>query len=122
MVTRQVEITSAAETTEGQLVQANRTLEEIKDVSDDQVQADSVEEKVDILNNVEEELVGLRASQKLLAELLLKVQEGAVAKAVAKAVAEKQTGSTTVTFGAQNSGFQAGVINGPISGLTFGGK
>jgi hypothetical protein len=34
----------------------------------------------------------------------------------------RQTGSTTVTFGAQNSGFQAGVINGPISGISFGGK
>ena len=41
-----------------------------------------MEEKVDVLYNVEEELLGLRASQKLLAELLLKVQEGAVAKSV----------------------------------------
>jgi hypothetical protein len=27
-----------------------------------------------------------------------------------------------VTFGAQNSGFQAGNINGGVSGIDFGGK
>lgn len=30
--------------------------------------------------------------------------------------------SNTVTFGDQNSGFQVGVSNGPISGISFGGK
>ena len=30
--------------------------------------------------------------------------------------------SNTVTFGDRNSGFQVGVSNGPISGVSFGGK
>jgi hypothetical protein len=38
------------------------------------------------------------------------------------AVTENQNYPTTVTFGNQNSGFQAGVINGGVSGLNFGGR
>lgn len=42
--------------------------------------------------------------------------------ALAKATAEDPNQPTTLIFGTQNSGFQAGVINGSISGLMFGGK
>lgn len=35
---------------------------------------------------------------------------------------EARSQPTIVKFGKQNSGFQAGSINGPVSGLTFGGK
>jgi hypothetical protein len=69
------------------------------------------------LRQLEEELKAVKASQKLLNELLSKSQEEAVAKA-----AGNQSRSTTVTFGAQNSGFQAGTINGGVSGINFGGK
>jgi DNA-binding transcriptional regulator GbsR (MarR family) len=112
MVSKQAEITNAVGATDEQVVEANKTLEELNTASDNQVQ----EKRADILNTVEEELRALSASRKLLAELLSKVQEDAVTKAAA------EPGSTTVTFGAQNSGFQAGVINGPISGISFGGK
>jgi hypothetical protein len=60
---------------------------------------------------------GVETSQKLLKELLSKSQEEAIAKA-----AGNQSGSIIVTFGAQNFGFQAGNINGGVSGITFGGK
>ncbi|KAF7877669.1 hypothetical protein EAF04_001340 [Stromatinia cepivora] len=50
---------------------------------------------------------GVKASRNLLDHLFSKSQEEAVAKA-----AEKRTGLTTVTFGSQNPGFQAGNING----------
>ncbi|KAK2596811.1 hypothetical protein QQS21_006140 [Conoideocrella luteorostrata] len=43
-------------------------------------------------------------------------------EASVKAAAEDQNQLTSVKFGEQNSGFQAGIINGPVSGLTFGGK
>ncbi|KFA81275.1 hypothetical protein S40288_04869 [Stachybotrys chartarum IBT 40288] len=43
-------------------------------------------------------------------------------ESVAKAALGNQYNSTTVSFGENNSGFQAGTINGPVSGLTFGGK
>jgi hypothetical protein len=53
-----------------------------------------------------------------LDELLSKAQEEAVVKATAK----NQNHSTIVTFGNQNSGFQASTINGGVSGISFGRK
>lgn len=75
------------------------------------------EGKVEALRQLEEERKAVNASRKLLDELLSKSQEEAVAKA-----AGNQSRATTVTFGNQNSGFQAGIINGGISGINFGGK
>jgi hypothetical protein len=84
--------------------------------NDDEV-ATTAEGKTEALQQLEEELKGVKASQKLLSELLLKSQEEAVAKA-----AGSQISSTKVTFSAQNSGFQAGILNGGVSGISFGGK
>jgi hypothetical protein len=92
-------------------------LEELNLSSDDDEGGGSREGKTEALRQLEEEFKGVKASQKLLNELLSKSQEEAVAKA-----AGNQSGSTTVTFGAQNSGFQAGNINGGVSGITFGRK
>jgi len=90
-------------------------LEELNLSSDDDETAGSREGKTEALRQLEEESKGVKASQKLLNELLSKSQEETVAKA-----AGNQSGPTTVTFGAQNSGFQAGNINGGVSGITFG--
>jgi hypothetical protein len=91
---------------------------EVINLSDDNKEvATAAERKTEILRQLEEELKGVKASQKLLSELLSKSQEEAVVKA-----AGSQSGSTTVIFGAQNSGFQAGIINGGVSGFSFGGK
>jgi hypothetical protein len=79
--------------------------------------ATPAEGKTEALRQLEEEFKGVKASQKLLYELLSKSQDDAVAKA-----AGNQSSSTTVTFGAQNSGFQAGNINGGVSGINFGGN
>jgi hypothetical protein len=92
-------------------------LKELNLSSDDDKAAGSREGKTEALRQLEEEFKGVKASQKLLNELLSKSQEKAVAKA-----ARNQSGSITVTFGAQNSGFQAGNINGGVSGINFGGK
>ena len=92
-------------------------LEELNLSSDNDDTARSGEGKAEVLRQLEEELNGVKASQKLLNELLSKSQEEAIAKA-----AGSQTGSVTVSFGAQNSGFQAGSINGGVSGINFGGK
>jgi hypothetical protein len=99
-------------------VEAGKRLEELNTASEDQIKAQSTEDMAKALKQIEEELKALSASRNLLGELLSKAQEDAIAKAAA----ERQTGSTTVTFGTHNSGFQAGVINGPISGISFGGK
>jgi hypothetical protein len=92
-------------------------LEELNLSSDDDDAAGSSRGKSEVLRQLEEELKGVEASQKLLNELLSKSQEEAIAK-----VAGNQTGSITVSFGAQNRGFQAGNINGGVSGMNFGGK
>jgi len=118
ILTKQTEITSAIGTTDTQLVEAGKRLEELNAAGDNQVKADSTENRADVLKQIEEELKALSASRKLLGELLLKAQEDAVVKAAK----ESQTRSTTVTFGTQNSGFQIGMSYGPISGISFGGK
>jgi len=98
MLTKQTEIPSAIGTTNEQLVEEEKRLEELTVTSDTQVKAESTENRADALKQIEEELRALNASQKLLSELLSKAQEDAVAKAAAR----RQTGSTTV-FGAQSS-------------------
>ena len=93
-------------------------LEELDLSSDDEEAAGPKEGKTEAVQQFEEVRKAVIASQRLLDELLSKAQEDAVAKAAAK----NQGSSTTVTFGNQNSGFQAGVINGGVNGLNFGGK
>ncbi|RDL37651.1 Uncharacterized protein BP5553_05084 [Venustampulla echinocandica] len=115
--TKQTEVKGAITTTDRQVVVLENKLEELNLSSDDDEATGSREGKTEELRQLEEELKGVKASQKLLNELLSKSQEEAVARA-----AGNQSGSITVTFSAQNSGFQVGNINGGISGLTFGGK
>jgi hypothetical protein len=67
---------------------------------------------------LEDERQALNVSRKLLEDLLSKSQD----EAIAKAVTEIQSRTTARTFGNQNSGFQAGIINGPVSGINFGGR
>jgi len=86
---------------------------------DDEEVATLAEGKTEALRQLAEELEGVKASQKLLSELLSKSQEEAIAKA---AGSQSQSGSITVTFGDNSSGFYAGIINGGVSGISFGGK
>jgi len=113
--TKQTEVKDAITSADRQLVGLESKLEELNLSSDDDEAAEFREGKSEILRQLEEELKGVKASQKLLNELLFKSQEEAIAKA-----AGSWSGSTTVTFGAQNSGFQAGNINGGVSGISFG--
>jgi predicted nucleic acid-binding Zn-ribbon protein len=115
--TKQAEVKSAITTTDKQLVVVENKLDELNLSSDDEEGAGSREGQTEALRQLEEELKAVKASQKLLNELLSKLQEEAVAKA-----AVNQSHSTTVKFGDQNSGFQAATINGGVSGINFGGK
>jgi len=114
---KQDEVKGAMTTADKRLIVLENKVEEINLSDDDEEVATPAEGKTEALRQLEEELKGVQESQKLLNELLSKSQEGAVAKA-----AGSQSGSTTVTFGAQNLGFQAGIINGGVSGTSFGGK
>ncbi|KAH6704283.1 hypothetical protein BKA61DRAFT_493498 [Leptodontidium sp. MPI-SDFR-AT-0119] len=115
---KQNEVNGAITKADRQLVVLENKLEEMNLSSgDDNDTAGSSQGKVEVMRQLEEELKGAKATRKLLNELLSKSQEEAIAKAV-----QSQNGSITVSFGAQNSGFQAGNINGTVSGMTFGGK
>jgi hypothetical protein len=116
--TKQTEVKSAITTADRQLVVLESRLEELNLSSDDEEAGEPSEGRGEVLRQLEEERRALQVSQKLLDELLSKSQE----EAVAKAAAGSQANSTTVTFGNNNSGFQAGSISGGISGMTFGGK
>lgn len=116
--TKQIEITSAIGATDLQLAEVGKRLEELNVVGDIQEEVESTENKADALRQIEEERKALSASRKLLDELLSKVQEDSVVKAST----ENQNRSTQVTYGSQNSGFQIGISNGPISGISFGAK
>ncbi|KFY92602.1 hypothetical protein V498_04838 [Pseudogymnoascus sp. VKM F-4517 (FW-2822)] len=101
-------------------VRYSHITEEIKkaiSTTDDDEAAGSGGSKTETLRQLEGEHKALKVSQKLLNELLSKSQEEAIAKA-----AGNLSRLTTVTFGNQNSGFQAGIINGGVSGNSFGGK
>lgn len=67
-------------------------MEEMNLSDDDEEEAAPAKGKTEALRQFEEELTGLKASQKLLNELLSKSQEDTVAKA-----AGNQRGSTTVS-------------------------
>ena len=121
--TKQIEIQGAVTIADKWLIVLENKLEEFHlSSSDSQDAAESTESKAKVLQQLEEERKALSASRKVLDELLSKSKDEAIAKVAAESQSQSQSHSTTTTFGSQNSGFQAGSINGPVSGLTFGGK
>jgi len=115
--TKQDDVNGAITTADRQLVVLENKLEELNLSSDNDDAAGPSQGKAEVMRQLEEELKGVKALQKLLNELLSKSQEEAITKA-----AGNRTSSITVSFGAQNSGFQAGNINGGVSRMNFGGK
>lgn len=116
--TKQDEVKGAITATDKQLIVLENKLEELYLSSDDEETARPTEGKVEALRQFEEERKAIVASRRLLDELLSRAQE----EAVAKAAVNNPSSSTTVTFGNQNSGFQAGVVNGGVHGGSFGAR
>ena len=116
--TKQTEIEGAISTRDKQLIVLENKLKGLNRSSDDQKAAEDRESKAEALQQLEEERKALSASRKVLNELLSKSKE----EAIANTAADNQSHSTIITFGDQNRGFQAGSINGPVSGITFEGK
>ena len=79
--TKQAEVKSAITTTDKQLVVVENKLDKLNLSSNDEEGAGSREGQTEALRQLEEELKAVKASQKLLNELLSKLQEEAVAKA-----------------------------------------
>ncbi|KAK8872329.1 hypothetical protein PGQ11_002843 [Apiospora arundinis] len=103
--TQQTEITKAIGTTKDRLQAVEDNMMKLEPDPSGQYQP-----------SFEQEQKSFAVSLKLLQELLAKLP----AETVAKAAAQSQGSVGTVTFGSQNSGFQAGVINGGVSGISFG--
>lgn len=106
---RQTEITGAIGAAETQLAALVNEMAQLR-VDTDQNQGQSTESIVEALQRSEEEQKTVAISVELLQELLQKSKVEELSKAAA----------TTVMFGNQNSGFQAGTINGGVSGISFG--
>ena len=103
--TQQIEITEAIGTTKNRLQAVEDSMAKWEPDPSEQDQP-----------SLEQEQKAFAASLQLLHELLAKLQ----AETVAKAAAQSQGSVGTTTFGGQNSGFQAGLINGGVSGISFG--
>jgi len=114
--TKQAEVQGAVTTADRQLVVLEDKLEELSLSDDDEEEVTPAEGKAKALQQLEERRKALNASRKLLDELLAKSQE----ENVAKAALGHRSGSTTITMGNQNSGFAAAIINGGVSGISFG--
>jgi membrane-bound lytic murein transglycosylase B len=112
--TKEAEISNAITSIDTQLADVEGAL---RDVSLTDEQGQNEEDMRNAVKQIEEERAALGCSQKLLEELLSKTRDDVIARAAS----ESQKRSTEVTFGNNNSGFQAGIINGPISGISFGG-
>lgn len=118
ITTRQTDIASAITTADRQLIVLENKMEEL-DMSDPDHEEDASErDKAEALGQMQQAHNALDTSRKLLNELLSKSQE----EAVMKATSGKASHSTSVTFGDNNSGLQAGTINGALSGISFGRK
>lgn len=119
---KQDEVQGVITATDKQLIVLDNKLKELSLSSDDDEDADEPDDdKAKALQQHEEERKAVAASRRLLDALLARAQEEAVAKAAAK----DQASSTTVgnvTFGNQNSGLAAAVINGGVHGAVFGGR
>jgi hypothetical protein len=115
---KEAEITGTIAATNKRLTEVESTLGQLRliDVGQDGVQ--NAEDKDKALKRIKEEQIALDSSRILLQELLLKARE----EVVLRAASESQNRSTQITFGNQNAGLQIGISNGPINGISFGGK
>ncbi|RYP55593.1 hypothetical protein DL771_012347 [Monosporascus sp. 5C6A] len=112
------EITETIARTDEQLGEVKTRLERLSLGDKDPNETASLDVEVgDALGQIKEEQAALNASRKLLKDLLSSMQR--VDVGVGRGDQNQQV---QVTFGSNNSGFQGGVINGTISGITFGGK
>jgi hypothetical protein len=119
ILTRQSEVQGAITITDRRLGTVETRLQELNLSSDDDDEdgenSDQPNDKANVLRQLQAELNAVKASQALLSELLAKTREEAVANA-----AMNREGPITVTYGTNNSGFQAGVFHGQGSTINLG--
>lgn len=92
-----------------------RGIGEIRLLESSHRQGQDREDMRNAVQQIEEERAALGCLRKLLKTLLRKAREDALAEVVSKV----QKRSTKMTFGNNNSRFQAGTINGGVGGLNI---
>jgi ABC-type phosphate transport system auxiliary subunit len=115
---KQTGITAAIVTTDKQMAKVENNLEDLRLTNTGKESVLNTEDKDNALEQIRGERTALDCSRKLLQELLLKIRD----ELIPRATSESQDRSPIVTFGNTNNGFQIGVSNGPISGISFGVK
>jgi Asp/Glu/hydantoin racemase len=115
---RQNEVNEAITATDRQIIVLEDRVNELELSSDEEEGRTFSQERSEAQQRLENERDALDASKKLLQELLTKARE----EAVQQAALGGRAGSTTITFGNQNSGFQAGIVNGNVNSQTSGAK
>jgi hypothetical protein len=113
---RHAEMTATISTVDTQVVLAEQSLTQIRLTEEDQTSQEVEEDIEGATWAIEEELAMLRSSQETMRELISSMQ----AELAERAASGVSASSTSVSFGNNNSGFQAGTISGPVSGLRFG--
>ncbi|OBT59842.1 hypothetical protein VE03_10685 [Pseudogymnoascus sp. 23342-1-I1] len=123
--TKRAELGSGSTTVYKQLIVLEDRLNDLNLSSDEE--AAEVEGKTEALGQLKEQLIGLKASQDLLKELLSQIvvrNSGFQAQTINGGVNGIifGRGGNGIVSADGNSGFQAGTINGGVSHLFFGGK
>ncbi|KAK7928765.1 hypothetical protein PG985_005763 [Apiospora marii] len=116
MTKKDQEISISMTATDQQLVTLEHTFQRFGITGPDDSSSSADEDEAGLRRAMREEQALLRTLHQLLEELKLKNQDEA------KKIAQYQKASVQVTFGGNNSGFQLGMNNGHISGVTFGSR
>ncbi|KAH7386066.1 hypothetical protein BKA66DRAFT_440710 [Pyrenochaeta sp. MPI-SDFR-AT-0127] len=106
-------VSDAITSTKRQLAGIEQDLDQLRGDNTEQVDECSAR----ALRQLREKRTALDCSCRLL-EML---RQKASAEAVAEVTSKIQEQTISITFGDNNKGFQTGIINGAVSGLTFGG-
>ncbi|ETS85701.1 hypothetical protein PFICI_03726 [Pestalotiopsis fici W106-1] len=113
---KQQEIVQAAGAAERQLAAMDDHTQPNLDHDQTLPQIQSTESTTRAEQRARDDREALRVSAALLKELSIKSER----EELVKAAGREKFRATTVTFGNNNSGFQGGIINGSVSGITFG--
>jgi uncharacterized protein (DUF342 family) len=95
---------------------AENSLAQIDQFEASQTSEEDDEDKESTRQAIDEEVAMLRASQEIMRSILASIQE----KLAECAAGRVSNVSTSISFGANNHGFQVGTASGAISGISFG--
>lgn len=110
------ETASIVASVDRQMDAAENSLAQIDQFEASQTSEEDDEDKESTRQAIDEEVAMLRASQEIMRSILASIQE----KLAECAAGQMSNVSTSISFGANNHGFQVGTASGAISGISFG--